>query len=25
MPSRTMHRADGSKSFPSARPWMISH
>jgi len=21
----TLHRADGSKSFPSARPWMISH
>lgn len=25
MPSRTLHRPDGSKSFPSARPWMISH
>lgn len=25
MPNRTLHRADGSKSFPSARPWMISH
>lgn len=25
MPSRTLHRADGSKSFPTARPWMISH
>ncbi|MDF1803324.1 FmdB family zinc ribbon protein [Thalassovita sp.] len=25
LPSRTLHRADGSKSFPSARPWMISH
>ena len=24
-PSRTLHRADGSKSFPTARPWMISH
>lgn len=24
-PSRTLHRPDGSKSFPSARPWMISH
>ncbi|MFW2589996.1 FmdB family zinc ribbon protein [Sagittula sp. SSi028] len=23
--SRTLHRPDGSKSFPSARPWMISH
>ncbi|MEL6196813.1 MAG: zinc ribbon domain-containing protein [Pseudomonadota bacterium] len=21
----TMHRADGSKSFPAKRPWMISH
>ncbi|RAI01955.1 FmdB family transcriptional regulator [Acuticoccus sediminis] len=21
----TLHRPDGSKSFPSARPWMISH
>lgn len=25
MPSRTLHRPDGSKSFPAARPWMISH
>ncbi|MDD9727768.1 zinc ribbon domain-containing protein [Roseovarius sp. SK2] len=25
LPSRTLHRADGSKSFPSSRPWMISH
>lgn len=25
MPSRTLHRPDGSKAFPSARPWMISH
>lgn len=25
-PSRkTLYRPDGSKSFPSARPWMISH
>lgn len=24
-PGRTLHRADGSKSFPSSRPWMISH
>ena len=24
-PSRTLHRPDGSKSFPTARPWMISH
>lgn len=23
--SRTLHRPDGSKSFPTARPWMISH
>ncbi len=23
--SRTVKGADGSKSFPSARPWMISH
>jgi len=23
--SRTLHRPDGSKSFPSSRPWMISH
>jgi putative FmdB family regulatory protein len=22
---RTVQRPDGSKSFPSARPWMISH
>lgn len=21
----TLHRADGSKSFPTKRPWMISH
>lgn len=25
MPSKTLHRPDGSKSFPAARPWMISH
>lgn len=24
-PRKTLHRPDGSKSFPSARPWMISH
>lgn len=24
-PSRTVSRPDGSKAFPSARPWMISH
>lgn len=23
--SKTLHRPDGSKSFPSKRPWMISH
>ena len=23
--STTLHRPDGSKSFPSKRPWMISH
>lgn len=23
--SKTLYRADGSKSFPSKRPWMISH
>ncbi|MEL6208114.1 MAG: zinc ribbon domain-containing protein [Pseudomonadota bacterium] len=23
--SKTLRRADGSKSFPSKRPWMISH
>lgn len=23
--SKTIFRADGSKTFPSARPWMISH
>jgi putative FmdB family regulatory protein len=22
---KTLHRPDGSKSFPTARPWMISH
>ena len=22
---KTLYRADGSKSFPSKRPWMISH
>ncbi len=22
---KTLHRPDGSKSFPAARPWMISH
>jgi len=25
LPSRTVKGADGSKRFPSARPWMISH
>ncbi|MCA8884876.1 MAG: zinc ribbon domain-containing protein [Rhodobacteraceae bacterium] len=25
MPSGTLHRPDGSKSFPAKRPWMISH
>lgn len=24
-PSGTLHRPDGSKSFPARRPWMISH
>lgn len=24
-PSKTLHHADGAKSFPSKRPWMISH
>jgi len=24
-PRKTLHRPDGSKSFPTARPWMISH
>jgi len=24
-PSKTRTAADGSKAFPSARPWMISH
>ena len=24
-PSKTAKAADGSKSFPAARPWMISH
>ena len=23
--SKTLHRPDGSKSFPTKRPWMISH
>ncbi|MCX8999883.1 zinc ribbon domain-containing protein [Rhizobiaceae bacterium BDR2-2] len=23
--SRAVYRADGAKTFPSARPWMISH
>jgi len=23
--SKTLYRPDGSKSFPSKRPWMISH
>ncbi|MDF2366837.1 zinc ribbon domain-containing protein [Sneathiella sp.] len=23
--SSTLHRPDGSKSFPTKRPWMISH
>ncbi|WP_299675802.1 zinc ribbon domain-containing protein [uncultured Roseobacter sp.] len=23
--NKTLHRADGSKSFPTKRPWMISH
>ncbi|MEM1278074.1 MAG: zinc ribbon domain-containing protein [Pseudomonadota bacterium] len=22
---RALHRADGAKSFPSSRPWMLSH
>lgn len=22
---KALHRPDGSKSFPSARPWMLSH
>jgi putative FmdB family regulatory protein len=25
MPGRTVTAKDGSKAFPSARPWMISH
>jgi len=25
MPSRTVKAKDGSKAFPTARPWMISH
>lgn len=25
MNSTTLHRPDGSKSFPTKRPWMISH
>lgn len=24
-PSKAIYRADGAKTFPSARPWMISH
>lgn len=24
-PSRAVHTPDGGKTFPSARPWMISH
>ncbi|WP_425093611.1 FmdB family zinc ribbon protein [Tropicimonas sp. S265A] len=24
-PSKTLHHSDGSKSFPTKRPWMISH
>jgi hypothetical protein len=24
-PSKAIYRADGGKTFPSARPWMISH
>ncbi|QDA35869.1 zinc ribbon domain-containing protein (plasmid) [Paracoccus liaowanqingii] len=24
-PSSTLYRPDGSKSFPTKRPWMISH
>ncbi|MBD9527028.1 FmdB family zinc ribbon protein [Paracoccus sp. PAR01] len=24
-PTGTLHRPDGSKSFPAKRPWMISH
>lgn len=24
-PSKTLYRPDGSKSFPTKRPWMISH
>lgn len=23
--SKTLYRADGAKSFPAGRPWMISH
>ena len=24
-PGKTLYRHDGSKSFPTERPWMISH
>ena len=24
-PSKAVYRAEGTKTFPSARPWMISH
>ncbi|MBW4708174.1 zinc ribbon domain-containing protein [Roseobacter sp. YSTF-M11] len=24
-PSKTLHHANGAKSFPAKRPWMISH
>lgn len=24
-PSKAVYRADGAKTFPSSRPWMISH
>ena len=24
-PNRTLHHSNGAKSFPSARPWAISH
>lgn len=24
-PSKTLHHANGAKSFPTKRPWMISH
>ncbi|WP_424969674.1 FmdB family zinc ribbon protein [Dinoroseobacter sp. S76] len=25
MPSKTLHHSNGAKSFPTKRPWMISH